>query len=108
MKKILLISLFLFISCGDGSGYGNEVSSNSNSNNSSVITTSGSGVICSRCETEAGLFALGYEVESFQNCTDLCGLPAQGDPEKVQCDRDCIADRLDFASELCKADNGCQ
>lgn len=108
MKKFIfcLCPLIVLSACGDGSGIGNDI--NASSNDNSVISTGdGSGRICIRCESEAGLESLGYDVESFINCTNACGLPANGDPEKVQCDRDCIEERIEIAAEICREENGC-
>ena len=79
----------------------------SNNDNSVLVTGEGSGRICIKCESEQGLESLGYDVEGFINCTDYCGLPANGNEEKIQCDRDCIEERLEFASGECRDDNGC-
>lgn len=111
MKKFIfcLCPLIVLTACGDGSGLGNEISTNTDNSDNSIITTGeGSGRVCIRCESEAGLEGLGYDVEGFINCTNACGLPANGDPEKVQCDRDCIAERIEIAAEICRQDNGCE
>jgi hypothetical protein len=107
MKKLALILVVVFLGCGDGSGVGNKITETSNSNSGNIITSEGSGRVCLRCESVAGLESLGYDVESYINCTAACGLPAKGDPVKIQCDIDCINERIAIAAEFCKEDNGC-
>jgi hypothetical protein len=51
---------------------------------------------------------LGYEVESFLNCSSVCPEAEDGSGIEEQCDLDCIEERLEIASEVCKQDNGCE
>lgn len=107
---LIITTVLAMVGCkgvqtGDSS---TEINSDSNNDNSVLVTGDGSGRICIKCESEQGLESLGYDVEGFINCTDQCGLTDANTPEEIECDKDCIEERLKFASEVCRDDNGCE
>lgn len=109
MNKLFLITVLSLVACNVGNSKKSSNVADSNNDNSVQIIGDKERA-CDLCETEKGLERMGYDkevVESYINCTDFCGLPANGDPVKVQCDRDCIADRLELATEDCKAEYEC-
>lgn len=91
--------------CNVGNSEKNNDTADSNNDNSTNIYGDGERA-CSLCSSKQYLEE-NYDVESYINCTDYCQLPANGDPVKVQCDRDCIKDRLAIAKEDCTAELGC-
>jgi hypothetical protein len=113
MNKIFaVLPLLILVGCGD---IGNSSETNSNSNNEQININSGeaSNLVCEGCNAEDedkladSLLSFGIDLEGLINCSVRCDLPANGDPVKVQCDRDCIKERALLGQKKCLRLYGC-
>jgi hypothetical protein len=99
----VIVTLAACVDTGDRKNT-NTATSNIDSNNDNSV--SGADVPTDDCDSEEYLVEE-CGAEELINCTIQCELEDGEDtPEKKACDKACIKERLDLASELCYED-GC-
>jgi hypothetical protein len=105
MMVLLVVCICIPTGCVDASKDKNTNSATSNIDSNNDNSVSGADVPTDDCDSEEYLTEE-CGAEELINCTIQCDLPANGDPEKIACDKACIADRLELASEYCY-EQGC-
>ena len=108
MMILLVVCICIPTGCVDASKDKNTNSATSNIDSYNDNSVSGADVPTDDCDSEEYLVEE-CGAEELINCTIQCELEDGEDtPEKKACDKACIKERLNLASEYCYANQGCE